>query len=630
MTGAGAAETIRATLDSEPGRLSDPSATHSRLSADELDRIAGERATSTACLRRQLKGNLDNIVARALCKAPEQRYASAAALGEDLRRHLAHEPVAARADSLAYRSGRFIRRHRTLVAAAGLVILALAAGLAGTLTQARRAQAQALLAGHERDNALRELAHAESSNEFIGFLLQEGSDKPFTTPELLARGEQLVARQFADEPAQRARLQLMLAELYGEAMQQKSALALVQQARDAVRDLPDLALHAHIDCQLALHHIDNGSHALAQPLLDAAIDRLRRASESDTGRHRATLAACLNARAQLGGVRGEIRAALADSQAAIQTLGSVRPDQRMLAISIRVTLAGLQAKSGQLGAAAAGYESAIADLDAMGRGRTRAASALYNNLGVLLSKAGQTLQAVAVYERGLDVAQGFADGNPSLESNYAKLLVELGRAAESMPLFEKALAGARARANQRASANVSLIAAPAWCAMKDLVRCAELLATAREGLISMLPPGHARLGTLEMTQAQLALAHGDLTQARTRLDRATTIFAAAAEQNNIGIRALTLLARTEQQLGALDAAGLHAARAVAQARTATPGFAHSEWLGSALVADGLVQRARGDLAAAQAAWRSALAELVATVGDTAPATVEARALLNAQ
>jgi eukaryotic-like serine/threonine-protein kinase len=63
-----------------------------------------------------LRGDLDTIVARALKKQPGERYATAAALADDLKRHLAFEPIAARPDTWLYRSGKFLRRHRLAVA----------------------------------------------------------------------------------------------------------------------------------------------------------------------------------------------------------------------------------------------------------------------------------------------------------------------------------------------------------------------------------------------------------------------------------------------------------------------------------------------------------------------------------
>ena len=65
-------------------------------------------------LSRRLRGDLDTIVLTALRKEPGRRYASVAALTEDIRRHLDGRPIVARADHSGYRLGKFIRRHRTV------------------------------------------------------------------------------------------------------------------------------------------------------------------------------------------------------------------------------------------------------------------------------------------------------------------------------------------------------------------------------------------------------------------------------------------------------------------------------------------------------------------------------------
>src|SRR5262245_60285727 len=63
-------------------------------------------------LSRRLKGDLDNIVLRAMQTLPERRYPSVEQMAEDIRRHLEHLPIVARPDSLAYRAAKFIRRNR--------------------------------------------------------------------------------------------------------------------------------------------------------------------------------------------------------------------------------------------------------------------------------------------------------------------------------------------------------------------------------------------------------------------------------------------------------------------------------------------------------------------------------------
>ncbi|MFL6682034.1 MAG: protein kinase domain-containing protein [Burkholderiaceae bacterium] len=90
----------------------------------------------------EVRGDVETIVAKALKKSPSERYANAGAMADDIRRYLAHEPIAARPDSRLYRAVRFAQRHRTGVTATSLAIAALGAGIGIALWQAREAQAQ--------------------------------------------------------------------------------------------------------------------------------------------------------------------------------------------------------------------------------------------------------------------------------------------------------------------------------------------------------------------------------------------------------------------------------------------------------------------------------------------------------
>src|SRR5215475_251122 len=92
-------------------------------------------------LNRQLKGDLDNIILRALRKEPERRYASAEQFAEDIRRHLHGLPVTATPDSVLYRVKKFLKRHQVGVAATALVLVALAGGVIATVREARIAEA---------------------------------------------------------------------------------------------------------------------------------------------------------------------------------------------------------------------------------------------------------------------------------------------------------------------------------------------------------------------------------------------------------------------------------------------------------------------------------------------------------
>ena len=80
-------------------------------------------------MRRLLRGDLDTIAGTAIKKAPSDRYPSVTLLADDVRRHLRHEPISARPDTLAYRAAKFVRRHRWPVAAALVTFAMLSTGL---------------------------------------------------------------------------------------------------------------------------------------------------------------------------------------------------------------------------------------------------------------------------------------------------------------------------------------------------------------------------------------------------------------------------------------------------------------------------------------------------------------------
>jgi len=117
--------------------------------------IATKHGTDENALVHQLQGDLDWITMKALEKDRTRRYSSASDLAADLRRHLAYEPVLARPPSAGYRMRKFVRRNRTLVGAAALVVLALIAGVVGTTWGMLAASEQARLAGISQEQAER-------------------------------------------------------------------------------------------------------------------------------------------------------------------------------------------------------------------------------------------------------------------------------------------------------------------------------------------------------------------------------------------------------------------------------------------------------------------------------------------
>ncbi len=92
---------------------------------------------------KSLRGDLDNIILKALKKEPERRYSSAENFAADIERHQKGLPVTARPDTFSYRAGKFIKRNNLTVAAAALVLLAVLGGVAATLWQAEQARKEA-------------------------------------------------------------------------------------------------------------------------------------------------------------------------------------------------------------------------------------------------------------------------------------------------------------------------------------------------------------------------------------------------------------------------------------------------------------------------------------------------------
>ena len=118
------ASLVKAILDTEPTRPSEI-VIATRTNGEAVAMNAGKRATSPDKLARSLRGDLDTIVAKALKKNPQERYTSIKALAADLQHYLRYEPISARPDTIAYRAGKFLRRHRGSVTATLLATLAL-------------------------------------------------------------------------------------------------------------------------------------------------------------------------------------------------------------------------------------------------------------------------------------------------------------------------------------------------------------------------------------------------------------------------------------------------------------------------------------------------------------------------
>ena len=143
---------------------------------------------------RALRGDLDNILAMALRKTPGERYQTAEAFADDLRRYLNGDPVRARADSAWYRFGKFLVRNRIAACAAMVVLVAMAVAGGISVQQKREATAQ-------RDRARALSARSGAVIDFVNSMLADVAPCARTDLDCGHAGAQLLEARHRHEPA---------------------------------------------------------------------------------------------------------------------------------------------------------------------------------------------------------------------------------------------------------------------------------------------------------------------------------------------------------------------------------------------------------------------------------------------
>ncbi len=174
--------------------------------------VAEFRHTDPKSLIRELRGDLDWIVMKAMEKERARRYETANGLAMDIERHLQEEPVLARPPSAAYRLSKFVARNRSGVVAAAIVAIALAGGaVAATVGMVRATRAEAATA-----------REAEALRQVSGFLVglfavndpSEARGNSVTARELLDKAAERIDVELAEQPQVQARLMLTMGEAY--------------------------------------------------------------------------------------------------------------------------------------------------------------------------------------------------------------------------------------------------------------------------------------------------------------------------------------------------------------------------------------------------------------------------------
>ncbi len=373
----------------------------------ELERIVCEvepekpsLGDSPPRLRRQLAGDLDNIVLKALRKEPERRYNSVAQLGEELRLHLEGLPVAARPATLGYRVAKFVRRHRAAVAATAAVLLILAAMATFYTVQLRRERDQAHAARAQAD---RSRLRAEQVSDFLRDLLENADPGR-------SRGADIKVREVLEQGASRIDKLSTQPQLQASLM---GVIGNVYQSLDELEGARPL-LEGALAITSRLHGEESRAAAAAKIQLEELYFDLE---EYDTAEELVEQALAIQLRA-LGENHEETALSLAN-------LGTVR--------YVRGDLAGAEKRLRQ----------ALAIWRTLGREDRETATCLHN-LAVVLHDQGQLSEAEAAYAAAFDLKRRlFGEVHPDvvvLLLNMGTLDLDRGDYLRAAERFGKAVA----------------------------------------------------------------------------------------------------------------------------------------------------------------------------------------------
>lgn len=423
-----------------PDPAAAPRASAAAAGAEDLAALSAARRTTPRGLVRELRGDLDTIVATALRPEPERRYATAQQLVDDLRRHLSGRPVLARGDSVSYRARRFARRHRAGLAAA---LLSLLAATGYVVTVARQAREIA----RERDRVKTEAAKVAQVRDFLVGLFA-GADpstpeaQTITARELLERGDARVRAELEGQPEVEAELLDVIGTLH-------ASLGSYDLAVDRLRTALALrkAVHGERSDPYAdtLFHLadvlrEKGSYDEAESRFRETL-ALRRALH---GEDHPAVARVLDNLGLTYAEKGDYARAEPMIRQALSILRRHEGEESPVALGTLGNLALTLKWKGDFAAAEPLLREALA-LTRKIRGERHLDTAwATERLGVFLGQRGDPRGAEPLMVEALRMAEALlGDSHPDvalMTNNLAKLYAVSGRPGEAEPLFRRALA----------------------------------------------------------------------------------------------------------------------------------------------------------------------------------------------
>ena len=579
------------------------------LRADPAQRAARLAATPRS-LQRQLRGDLDNILARATAPNAARRYRTVPEFADDLQRHLDHRPVSAHEASWSYRAAKFLRRRALVSALSGVLVLVLAGGIVATTWQAHRAELA-------RARAERMLAHRDAANDFVDLLLAQVSraGRPMSFNDIIETGERLANQHTADGPAHHAYVLLSLASLYDTASNTEKVKQLAERAVSLARRSGDAALTANAQCTLANALSRLGDHDDAKRMAGEAI----RAADGDAE----ALVNCWQARVYMANSQGDGAGMLDAALHERDAFDRGRAGRPVARAALEDDLASAYRMLGRYAEAESHYAQAFKMLGDAGALDSIEASHTSNNWGNVALDCGRLKQALERYQQALRIQTTIlgSDAVPAFSLiNTARVLARLDRLDEAAALAEQ---GAR-QAARSGYVQAMLFAEIAQSTVARLRGrygdAAAHLEAARHLLEPMNPTPPRMRRLLELARAQLERAEGLHESALRRLDalheelRPREPADALAKPTPVEQEVLKERADTLSDLGRTESALADARAAVELAKALQGDAPASATTGSALLTLARLQLAHGDDAPAHANAREAARQLNEAAG----------------
>ena len=562
---------------------------------------------------RALRGDLDAVVAKAMEKAPADRYASVEAFANDIERHLAREPILARRRSFAYVARKFAQRNALSLSIAAVTITALTVSLGIAAWQWRDAERQ-------RAMAVERLADSEAAALFTSTVLIEGMQpgESLTFEQLIARSEEIAQQTGRDDLRARIFATQFLADWYRANGLSRRAEEILTRTIDSLPVDAQL-LGSTLRCARAYtwSQLGRGTEAVASLTREIALN------DGDPS----VAAECMLLRARLATGSGDARNALDFAQAALARYEEAGVESIYGRTDLLKALGAAYALRDDFAAAHEKYREALKLFDVAGRGHSRPAAHAHDEWASVWMNSGNPLRALEEIDIAWRMTRELSPNAQPTDSRVgrrARILGQLGLLAEAETEWDQALELSRVRGNLANIAAVHIGQAEVTILQGRLEEAQRQLQLAESALRESAVAANDVLNSrFALTNASLLAARGNSRGATAELTRALAQY--RSQDCCHAHMALSLAMRSE--LALREGRVSDAAADARDARELAPSIAaesFSRFTGNAWFATGLVYEAQGRRREAREAFATAAVQFAGSVGEKHPDTNRAR------